>query len=355
MLAVNAINTSMLQKYIARYSSWRTAQNLYNKQDHVLQNLVHGLPCFHAYNVEQINQCESEIVVIDNIKEGFHQQEYFSQYDKTKKYLIVSGSRWNPSQVGLDFEYDVIWHNYYWYVLLETLANPTSAWFYQRKDYNWDCNKPWQFYSMTAQPRLHRVDLIALLQEKMSNKNWVFRNNNQDYGVCVNGIDFVDLQDPAESAQQFPLRFQAFDQSFLATTCAVDMSVANQCHYHLICESDYGEVGSFTPTEKIFKTLLVGQPFVVVGTKYFLENLRALGFRTYNELWDESYDTMDNRVEAVADLCAELERFDWQAAQPKLQETAKHNQAQLLKLDVYATQEFEQMEQQVLDFYNKWM
>lgn len=352
MLSMNATNVSMLQKYITRYRSWRTAQNLYNKKDFAVEHNHSGIPCFRTTDIDSINNCNSNIIVIDNIKEGFHDRSCFESYDKTKKYLIVSGSKWDTTQYKLSIDYEVVWHNYYWYAIMETLANPSTAWFYQRKQFDWG-SKSWQFYSLTTQPRSHRIELVNLLQQKLTQKNWVFRNNYRDYGVSVDGIDFINLQQSAD--QQFLDRYQAFDQSFLATTCAVDMSVANQCYYHLICESDYDELQTFTPTEKIFKTLLTGQPFVVVGTKFFLDNLRALGFRTYNEIWDESYDCQDKRVEAVANLCAELETFDWNNAKPKLQEIAKHNQSNLLKLDILAQQEFEKMEQQVLDFCNKWM
>jgi hypothetical protein len=47
---------------------------------------------------------------------------------------------------------------------------------------------------------------------------------------------------------------------------------------------------TFFPTEKTFRPMTGQRPFLVFGPVHFLNNLRELGFRTYNECWDESYD-----------------------------------------------------------------
>jgi hypothetical protein len=47
---------------------------------------------------------------------------------------------------------------------------------------------------------------------------------------------------------------------------------------------------TFFPTEKTFRPVTGRRPFVVFGPLNFLNNLRNLGFRTYSECWDESYD-----------------------------------------------------------------
>jgi hypothetical protein len=47
---------------------------------------------------------------------------------------------------------------------------------------------------------------------------------------------------------------------------------------------------TFFPTEKTFRPITGRRPFIVYGPVHFLNNLRELGFRTYNECWNESYD-----------------------------------------------------------------
>mgnify|MGYP003633382162 FL=1 len=57
-------------------------------------------------------------------------------------------------------------------------------------------------------------------------------------------------------------------------------------------------------TEKIFKPMAYGMPCMVIGNKNSLQRLRELGFKTFPEWFDESYDTLDNysqRTEAMLD------------------------------------------------------
>ena len=43
-------------------------------------------------------------------------------------------------------------------------------------------------------------------------------------------------------------------------------------------------------TEKTFKPICLRMPFIIVGTCGSLAYLRSYGFKTFNDLWDESYD-----------------------------------------------------------------
>jgi hypothetical protein len=64
-------------------------------------------------------------------------------------------------------------------------------------------------------------------------------------------------------------------------------------------------------TEKTFKPIVMQMPFVLVGPKGSLEYLRSYGFKTFNEFWDESYDTLDNdkRINAIIELLKELDNL----------------------------------------------
>jgi hypothetical protein len=50
-------------------------------------------------------------------------------------------------------------------------------------------------------------------------------------------------------------------------------------------------------------------PFVMVSTQGSLEYLRRYGFQTFDQLWSEDYDSMDDdrRLTAVADLLKHLD------------------------------------------------
>lgn len=66
-------------------------------------------------------------------------------------------------------------------------------------------------------------------------------------------------------------------------------------------------------TEKILRPIALGQPFILMGTYGGLEYLRSYGFKTFSELWPETYDTIENpqaRMQAVIDLIKHISQLD---------------------------------------------
>ena len=55
----------------------------------------------------------------------------------------------------------------------------------------------------------------------------------------------------------------------------------------------------FFPTEKVAKPMLDGRLFLAIGGKDYLKNLRNIGFETFHEYIDESYDSYESEVERV--------------------------------------------------------
>jgi len=67
-------------------------------------------------------------------------------------------------------------------------------------------------------------------------------------------------------------------------------------------------------TEKIWKPIISGQPFVVHGQCGYLKHLKKLGFQTYGKFWDESYDNesnFDKRTSKLVDLIKSLKKYNW--------------------------------------------
>ena len=62
-------------------------------------------------------------------------------------------------------------------------------------------------------------------------------------------------------------------------------------------------------TEKTFKPIVLKQPFILVSNQGSLEYLRRYGFKTFEGVWDESYDQLpdDKRISAIGNLLEELE------------------------------------------------
>jgi hypothetical protein len=71
-------------------------------------------------------------------------------------------------------------------------------------------------------------------------------------------------------------------------------------------------------------------PFVIVGTRGSLEYLRSYGFRTFEGIWDESYDDAEDdvRIQRIASLLRSLDELSPEGKQDlfvQCQEVIEHN------------------------------
>jgi hypothetical protein len=84
------------------------------------------------------------------------------------------------------------------------------------------------------------------------------------------------------------------DQYNLGHQIVFDSLLDHYDHFHieLVCET-YTLGDTFFPTEKTVRPIMAAKPVLVYGPRYFLKNLRKLGFETYSSCWDESYDELE--------------------------------------------------------------
>jgi hypothetical protein len=65
-------------------------------------------------------------------------------------------------------------------------------------------------------------------------------------------------------------------------------------------------------TEKSLRPIALGQPFILTGTQGSLEYLRSYGFKTFDTVWDESYDTEKDsfkRLKNIIDLMKNISEW----------------------------------------------
>jgi hypothetical protein len=87
-----------------------------------------------------------------------------------------------------------------------------------------------------------------------------------------------------------------FDQSAESLLYLVTETVATGRRHHL--------------TEKTFKPIALGMPFIIVGTQGSLKYLRSYGFRTFGDLWDESYDDEPDDAKRIEKIAQVLKMLD---------------------------------------------
>jgi hypothetical protein len=62
-------------------------------------------------------------------------------------------------------------------------------------------------------------------------------------------------------------------------------------------------------TEKTYKPIAFLQPFILLGAAGSLQHIRNMGFKTFDNFWDESYDTITNSYQRLAAIKREIDRI----------------------------------------------
>ena len=94
-------------------------------------------------------------------------------------------------------------------------------------------------------------------------------------------------------------------------------------------------------TEKITKPLYYGHPFILIGWKNSLKFLKEMGFKTYDDIFDESYDELETWEERTKAVWKEVERVltlpdeKFYEKFDKVQEKVIYNQKRFFAYDGY--------------------
>jgi hypothetical protein len=167
--------------------------------------------------------------------------------------------------------------------------------------------------------RTHRIDLMHHLLERNVKDAWISFPK-----ICpAEQLHINDIARPEQRAlfsqANLPWNFPGetdhpmsscwlnlFDESAESLAYVITETVYHGRKHHL--------------TEKSFKPICLRMPFVMVSTAGSLEYLRSYGFKTFDSIWDESYDLEkdDNkRLIMIADLLQNLDNMS-QADRSKL-------------------------------------
>jgi hypothetical protein len=113
----------------------------------------------------------------------------------------------------------------------------------------------------------------------------------------------------------------------------------DDAYVNVVTETIFYEPQFFV-TEKTFKSIRAGQPFIIIGPKGILRHLRALGYRTYGEIWDEGYDELDNNFSKISSIAKLVSKIDIDCINKNndlLKEIGEHNRELFLRTN-HATQ-----------------
>jgi len=341
-----------VKNFITRYRAWHTSKLFVDRtRTPVIDFTEQGyrIPCFRDRDIEQINACQSPIVMIDSLNEGLHYISVYNNYDKNKHYLLFV-PWFDQTKIELPIDYTPIWYSHLLFDLLEDYVDPKSWYYYINRTYTFDYPKPC-LSTTIAGHRGEREIIKNTLIDNLEKDSFIFRYNGQDYGRSIDATDVIDTSSADFSAERLP---QIFESKFahiqkepgFVYWKLISIAAHNMSYFNLVLESDVTR-DVFFMTEKTIKPLLIGQPFVIYGSKGFLQHVRNLGFCTFHTLWDESYDQEPDykkRAVMVAELCIKLKDFDWVGNRDQLRAICMKNQMHIHNLSAVTQQEFTDFE-----------
>lgn len=104
-----------------------------------------------------------------------------------------------------------------------------------------------------------------------------------------------------------------------------------------IVTETYSQGNTFFPTEKIWRPITQMTPFIVQGSQHYLARLKKLGFKTFDQWWDEGYsedpyDYQTKLIEEVIDKLSVLSVDQLQVMYEDMLPTLEHNRNRLLEI-----------------------
>ena len=189
-------------------------------------------------------------------------------------------------------------------------------WFYmydRHKDKKFTFNhaeKKFDFFYLNKQARPHREQLFDLLYNTGLLDCSLYSFTSQ--GIALN-------RDYELPWARDPYPYKGLDQDIYELPY-------NHSAYNIVSETQIDE--EIFITEKIWKPVIAKQIFVVHAKPFYLKDLRELGFKTFDGIIDESYDSETDprrRIDKIVKLCQWLKQQDWRVLYAKTDNIRKHN------------------------------
>lgn len=289
----------------------------------------------HMVNVPAVNRAEKRIVFWD--QEPFYQttaQKFLDQFIEIYHgpITIVTSEQssdtvqWARStyRIGADYYFFHGWAALDWYRGYDRTFL-YSPWQLRQFRYTFLCPN-----NIVGGNRSHRVKLFA----ELCRRDLVTKNLISFPLVCpYHGKNVHDL------CQELEIDLDLTPWLPRTIDCSGDHSNNShrvdfwqpgcQAFAHVVTETVY-ESDRLHLTEKTFKPIVMQQPFILVAPQGSLAYLRSYGFKTFANIWDESYDSAPDeiRIHKIADLLYQISQWTDQeikCAQQEINHIIEHN------------------------------
>jgi hypothetical protein len=223
--------------------------------------------------------------------------------------------------------------------LYDYVENTDAAQQYQDQ---YSAQRPYKFLFLNGRQRDHRRHMISLLRPVLDQALWTnLDSGNGPLHLLPAGYEPDMFDSTVDTTVSVGLiKNQLFrgiwGEIYLKSRPYQDT------YFSVVTETVFDYPYSFR-TEKIWKPIAMGHPFIVAANAGYYRDLRRLGFQTFGHVIDESFDSIDNNqdrqariVEVIKDLCQQ----DLASFLDACYNTCKYNQQHLADMRLQVRAEF---------------
>ena len=204
-------------------------------------------------------------------------------------------------------------------------------------------SKPYKYLFLNGRGRRHRSELIRKLRVRSLLNNSLWTNLDGANGpiqTLPKEYEVQRYQPYVDAVTDHYVKFELFNNEwgeiYLEPKPYVDT------YFSLVTETVFEIPYSFR-TEKIWKPIAMGHPWIAVAGRGFYRDMHNLGFQTYSHVIDESFDTIDNgeqRLDRIVAIVKDLCSQDLAGFLKECYNVSKYNQQHHKEMAVKVRQEF---------------
>ena len=178
-------------------------------------------------------------------------------------------------------------------------------------------NRPYTFTALCRTHKWWRATCMADLKRKglLEHSLWSYNTActiNDDFDDNPIQIDYIQIRDDLDSfTNAGPYTCDNQSDKEHNDHHMVNTNLYTQSYIHIVLEThfDADQSGGTFLTEKTWKAIKFGQPFVIVGSPNSLKTLRECGYKTFDHCINNDYDTIQDNTErwlAIVDTLTQI-------------------------------------------------
>jgi len=244
--------------------------------------------------------------------------------------LVEQGRIWIVTGGYVPDSYVNLYYENFLPKLLDYEENTRAIDQYQQ---NYSRTRPYKFLCLNGRYRPHRAQLLTKLGTLKDHAVWT---NLDSQSGPIKTLDTG--YEHAHVTTQAGLSNLGFVKNHLFNNKWGDVYIKAEpyldTYFSLVTETVFDYPYSFR-TEKIWKPIAIGHPFIVVANQGFYRDLHNLGFQTFGSVIDESFDQIENgadRLDRIVQIVQDLCQQDLASFLDSCYNTCKYNQQLLTEL-----------------------